>query len=330
MAFTYAGSSVAAALTVGVLNDAIAIAQGKTDQVDGYLDNALVLAENAPQIDAASISDSVTLPTAPVIDFDGDALNAQYQSAKNELVAQVGTAFSDYLTAYFPLGQEVNLAQDWLEYQLATGGSGINAGVEAQIWDRDRSRILSDAARAEDEAAASWAARRYPVPPGALTYQVLQVRREAQKAIAEASRTAAIKVFETEVENVRFAITTAMDYRKTAISTALEYLKVKVLETAKVGAELGTALIEAEVNIARALTQMYVAQITAAELPVRIATTNAELTQRAREANQKASIETIAERVKVVMSAAQALSTQAAALLNGFHAQVGVSGGESL
>lgn len=328
MAFTYSGPSTAAALTVGVLNDAITIAQGKTDQVDGYLGNALTLAANAPQIIAPTVGGSILLPTPPTIDFDANSLSTLYQSAKNELTAQVADSLSSYLTTYFPLGQEVNYAREWIENQIHNGGSGIDANVEMQIWDRDRSRILNDADRVAEEATATWAARRYPIPPGALTNQVLQVARDAQKAIAESSRAAAIKAFETDIENTRFAIQQAMEYRRTAMATALQFVGLKVLDAARVGAQLGTSLIEAEVNIARALTAMFQAQTAAAELPLRKDTTNAELRQRANEANQRASIDTIKQRVDVVMAAAQALSTQAAALLNGFHASVGVAARE--
>lgn len=328
MAFTYTGPSTAAALTVGVLNDAIVIAQGKTNQVDGYLVDALTMAANAPQITATLVGGSLTLPTPPDIDFDGNSLSALYQSAKAELTTQVADSLTNFLTGFFPLGQEVNYARQWIENQLLNGGSGINANVEAQIWDRDRSRILADADRVADEATALWASRGYPVPPGALTNQVLQINRDAQKAIAESSRAAAIKAFETDIENTRFAIQQAMEYRRTAMTTALQYVGLKVLESAKVGAQLGTSLIESEVNIARALTAMYQAQTAAAELPLKIQTTNAELSQRSKEANQKASVDMVKLRVDAFTAAAQQLSTQAAALLNGFHASVGVSARE--
>lgn len=329
MAFGYGGPSVAAALTVGVLNDAIAIAQAKTDGVDTYLGNALTLAANTPQVNPAIVDGSFTLPNPPSLAFDPNQLQALYNDTANQLRDQLATDFTFYLNTYFPLGSELESAISWVRRALTTGGSGINTTVEAQIWDRDRSRILSDATRAEDEAAASWAAKGYPVPPGALAYQVLQVRHEAHKSIAESSRNTAIKVFDTEVENARIAVGRAIELRTSAISSALDYLRAKALGP-QLGAQLATALVDAEAKIAAAMTDFYRAQVVAAEIPVRIATSNAEFTQRSRESNQRANLDTIKQRVDVTLAAAQALATQAAAMLNGFHASVGVSGQESL
>ena len=329
MPFTYTGTSTAAALTVGVLNDAITFAAQQTLGVDTRVDQTLGFAANAPTIGTTPNLDNVAVPTPPSINFSPEQALSLYDSTRLQITQQLSDGFTNYLTTYFPLGTELTDAIAWVKRALTTGGSGVNTTVEAQLWDRDRSRILSDAQRVEDETAATWAARRYPTPPGALTYQVLQVRRDAQKAIAESSRGQAIKVFDTEVENARLAIDKAIDLRKAAISTALDYIKALALGP-QLGATLASTLIDAEAKVATVFTEFYRAQVAAAEIPLRIGTTNAELLQRTNEANQKSQVDTLRLRVDATMAAAQALSVQAAAVLNGFHAAVGVQGSESL
>lgn len=113
-----------------------------------------------------------------------------------------------------------NKAQRKIYEMLTTGGSGINPLVEDQIWQRDRQRILNDAMRAEEENMAVWAARRYPMPPGAAMYQSLQIRRDAADKIAESSRTLSIKQMEIEIENVKFAIEASIKLYAAAMSAA--------------------------------------------------------------------------------------------------------------
>ena len=326
---TYAGPSVAAALTVGVLNDAMTNAQQKTDQEQNYVAQTLALTTNPILIGSVPIVSDASIPSPPGVSFDPNAALSLYEAMRVEITAQLTADFTYYLTNYFPLGTEIVDAAAWVKRALTTGGTGINANVEAQLWNRDRDRLVADQRRAEEEITRSWAARRYPLPPGAATYQVAQSRLELQKAIGESSRTVATKAWEVEIENVRMAVDKAIDLRKAAVSTALDYIRALALGP-QLGVQLASTLLDAQAKVASVVTEFYRAQVSAAELPVRIGIENAQLVQRTNEANQKSRLENLQQRVNTTMAAAQALATQAAAILNGFHASVGVSGQESL
>jgi hypothetical protein len=328
--FTYVGTSTAAAMTTGVLNTALFLAEEKSTASQAKLTEALVLSDVPPQIAAPTDLSAIVLPPLPLVGLiDPAEAQALYDSAKNEITQLLTNAFATFFTVYFPLGAELEVARSWIEDAIAVGGSGINQAVEDQLWQRDRDRVLKDAARAEDEQITAWSARGFPLPPGALAHSLLMIQRDSMDKIGESSRAQAAKVFETEIENVRLAVDKAISLRTQAISSASEYIRTLVLGP-QVGAQLASTLLDAEAKVAGIATDFYRAQVASLEVPLRIGTTNAELKQRTNEANQKASLETTAQRVAGVIAQSNMLGSQAAAMLNGFHAQVAIGGSESL
>lgn len=330
MTITYVGPSTAAVICAGVINDAISISQAKTDREEMYVDDTLALTENPILISSVPRVDiGVTIPDAPAVEFDPNTALALYDAMRQQITQQLADGFTNYITTYFPLGTEIADAAAWVKRALTTGGSGVNANVENQMWNRDRDRLMADERRAENEVGRVWAAKRYPLPPGAASHQVAQARLALQKAVSESSRERVVKTFETEVENARLAVEKAIDLRRSAISTALDYMKALALGP-QLGAQLAGTLLDAEAKVASIVTDFYKAQVLAAELPLRIGIANADLVQRTNEANQKSQLENMSQRVATTMSAAQALATQAAALLNGIHAQTSFNGSESV
>lgn len=86
---------------------------------------------------------------------------------------------------------------------MMTGGMGIPAAVEDQLWERDRARTLKENARARDTLLDTFATRGYPVPPGALSMQLQMTNADAQDTIAQQSRDKAIKQVDVLIENIR-------------------------------------------------------------------------------------------------------------------------------
>jgi len=329
-AFTYSGPSVGAAFTAGVFNLSWDLAAAKSVDALTRTDAAIALASTAPTI-AATPTVGVTLPTAPTAPtpLDQTAALSLFETAKNEVVTLLTSSFDTFLTTYFPVGSELAAAQTWLADAISTGGSGINAAVEDQIWERDRSRVLKDSGRVQEELISTWASRRFPLPPGAAAYQLLQAQKDAADKIAESSRGTAIKVFDTEIENVRFAVDKAISLRQIAVSAAGDFIRAIALGP-QVGAQLMSSIVDAQAKMTGAVSEFYRAQISAAETKLRADTSTAEFDVRAKEANLRAAIEALSQRVSTAIAAAQMLATQAAASLNALHAAAGISGSESL
>lgn len=333
MSFEYAGPSATAAITVGVLNEAWDNATLLTNRSNTKIDEALDFIDDTPHVTQPTGVSSLTSPALPTLTLDPSMLDVSLAKIKaldfSGLIDDLTGGFSSFLSTYFPLGDELQAAVDWLERALTTGGTGINETVEAQLWNRDRDRLLRDADRAEGEAMATWAARGFPLPPGALAHQVHQIRRDASAQIAESSRTQAIKSFETEVENVRFAVGKAIELRTLAMSAAGDYVKALALGP-QLALELAVAPLDAQAKAYSATADFYKAQLAAYELPLKLGIAKDEIALKTSELNQRADLSAIEERVKAVMASAQMLATQAAAVLNGFHANVGISGREEM
>lgn len=93
-----------------------------------------------------------------------------------------------------------------------------------------------------------------------------------------------------------------------------------------VAAQAAGTIIDAQARMSATMTDFFRAQVQAAEIPVRVATTNAELKVRTNEANLRTAMETLNARVNAVMANAQMVGTQAAAALNAIHTQASVAG----
>lgn len=98
---------------------------------------------------------------------------------------------------------------DEVKLQLSTffaGGSGIDATVEASIFARGRDREDRVVLQQEQQATEEWATKGYTAPPGMLVKRIDNIREEGMIKKLGLNREATIKVFDTEIENLRFAV----------------------------------------------------------------------------------------------------------------------------
>jgi len=329
--FTYTGPSVSAAFVTGVFNDSWDLATTRAQEATDLSHEAVALAGNPERLPGAPQIPSALVPTLPQISTPLSSAEAQALFTQNaaQIKGELVQGFSTFLSQYFGEMPEFSAARDWLTRALTTGGTGLNATVEAQIYERERTRIFNEASRDEGEVLSDWAAKRFPLPPGAAAAQIMRIRKGASEKLAAAAREVAVQKMQSELENVRLAVSQAVNLRLSAINAAGDY--IRTLATAsQTGVNLATALVDAQARIASTLTSFYQAQVAAAELPVRVATTNAELVQRTNEANQRASIDSLNQRVSATVAAAQSLGTQAAAALNALSARAGIDASERL
>lgn len=328
--FTYSGPSVTAAFTAGMLNTSWDLALQKADETKLATDEAIAQAQNPVQITETGLIYSPALPTPPaLVEFDPLQADARYQDYKNEISAYLTDHFQAFITTFYPSSAYLTYAQAWIERALTTGGTGLNSIVESQIWERDRARLARDNARAQDELRSAWASKGYPLPPGALVSQQQLLDADLRDKTAQASRDVAIRQAEIEIENIRFAVQQALNLRQQALNAALDFIRAMVLGP-QVGAQVATSIADIQARMTQATTALYAAQVQATELPLRIAVTDAELRQRAKEANLRAAVEAQHDRVTVANGAAQSLSSVAAAAANALHSSVGIGGSEQI
>jgi hypothetical protein len=271
----------------------------------------------------------VALPaalSAPTMNATKDPIT-EYNTLVTGLRASLGSEFDAFTAAYFPTTLDGKM-QAWLTAALA-GGTGINPVVEDQLWARERTRTLREAARATEEAATTWLGRGFAMPPGALVHQAVVIDREAQEKISESSRERAIKTWETEVENLRLAVGKTMELRNSALDATRNFMMSVIVPSEQVAGSVGIAAADARIKMVSALVDLYRAQAGVNADMARIDTSNAELVERGFEAKLRSETDVIGHRAAAAVAIAQSLGSQAAAALNGMHAQGTVSGSDS-
>lgn len=323
------GGAGAAITTTQIINAMWQNAQNKSNAALEASGDAAAAADPAPHMLGATLDMSYLPPVKPELPSD-NPLDAEslYNGQRDQMINLITGSFASFINEWFPNPQFYEDALGWCHRALQDGGSGIDSYVEQQLWERGKARILTDTARLEDEATNAWANRRFPQPPGALVNQLQQINLEASRKLAEQSRDISIKSFDTEIENVRYAVREVLDQRKVALDAAGNYIRT-LMTGPQTAMQLATGLAGIRSELARNLVAMYSAEVTAAEPRIRLAITDAQLRQSAAEANLRSDMASIQAKVQALMAAMQALAQQAAAGLNAINSSASISGNDN-
>ena len=283
-----------------------------------------LLKDTKAEFDPKIVEPAVFIPT------NAEAASvAKMTELSDAVIDKLAGLFSGYMGEYFPneCGY-LEKAQRWICDTIENGGTGIPSHVEDQIWQRDRSRVLEETNRARDDVFASFAARGFPVPPGAALHAIRLSQTEASNRIAQQSRDVAIKQAEIEIENIRFAVDKAINLYGTAVAAASDY--VKALSVGPTSAmQIVPSITDSQSRLISAAGDYYRARIAVKELELKAHLPSAEFEQSARIKNGDWLMQMIRNKVDAAISAAQALSTQAAAALNGLHASTSLGASSS-
>lgn len=303
-------------------------ANSRTDLADAAVNRAIAETEGWTPITAPQLGETLDIPQKPEIDFDPNQAGNLYDSIRGALEATIEGKIDEFLTTYFPSPAAYSKAMAWLE-KATDGGTGIDPVIERQLWERDRTRILNESARAESEAAINWANRGFPLPPGALTGQVHQIRQDAQKKLSEQSRDIAIKRFDAGLENAKFAVKTIIDSAQAALSAASDYIKT-VMMGPQLASELALSQVDAKIKVVQALTTLYAAEVGALDPVVKLAVAQGDMDMRGMETNARGEMTALEARVRAAVSYAEMLGAQAAAGLNALNASASIGGSQSV
>jgi hypothetical protein len=320
--------SAAADLIASIIDNAMTTASTKQTQADSYSKDAIMYAMGGGSANPPGFSFHPNIEE-PNVFIPSTALGVNtglYNSTYDQIYTMLTDAFTGFFGTYFPLssGADIAAAEAWMTKALTVGGTGLPAYIEAQIWERDRSRLIADGARAEDEVINTWAGRRYPLPPGAATYQVLQVRRDVLDKSAQASRDVAIKQAELEIENIKFSIEHVLQFRIGAIQAAAEYMKALALAP-ELASKMALAAIDAQAKLISAASEYYRARIAVETLKFEVAKTGPSFLMDAQRINVPAWVQTAGNVAQAATAAAAAAGNMGAAALNSLHSQANLS-----
>jgi hypothetical protein len=249
----------------------------------------------------------------------------RYETEKQALIAYLSGLFADYFNTYYPLDTDAfNSAIAWLKNTIENGGTGIPAAVENQIWQRYRDGIVRAGLQAQNSAYADFAARGFPLPAGALAARLDDIRQENMLKIAESARDIAIKQIEVEIENIKFAVKTAIDARLDALKAAADYIRAMALAP-DIATKIAQQNSDAQARLIAAAADFYRARLTRDDLAYKAWATLME--QRGKDAgvNMQGWGHSIDARARAAVGAADVYGRNASAALNSLNSIVGVN-----
>ncbi|HNC78540.1 MAG TPA: hypothetical protein PK782_14360 [Nitrospira sp.] len=272
---------------------------------------------SVPAIAEPAVFIPSTVETADIFDsFDTKYL---------ELVTLLSDKFVTFRASYFPDEQNAYVAaEDWLQAAFAND-AGLPTAVHDQLLTDARDSILAEAAKATDEVMAVFAARRFPLPPGASASAVLQIQGNAQAQMAEAAR----KITIMSVEQFRFLVKSALELRQGAMAAAVEYIKALASGPDMASRVIGIGY-DAQSKLISAASAFYNARSQAAEVITKAGQYNVSTDLEAKVKNQVADLTLIEDKLKAMLAEAQAVAQMSTALFNNLHANAGAQGSDSV
>lgn len=309
-----------------IISQALSIAADKSQAADSYSGQAIAASQGYSTLAAPTINFTPAVIEPPVnIPSTATGLDtALYDDKYSQIITDLSDQFEQFFDDYFPANDAaMAAAQSWLTRALTTGGTGLSSSVEAQIVARDRARVQRDAQRASEAVMETFAARGFPLPPGAAVHAVTVANQQAAELSAQSSRDIAIKQMELEIENVRFAVQQVINERVSSIQAAGDYIRTLAIGP-EIAARLATSSADAQARLISAATGYYSARIRVEELRYDVAKTNAGNTLDAGKTNVGAFMERVRNNTNAVVSVAASLGSQSGAALNAVHASAGV------
>jgi len=157
--------------------------------------NAPDFKPNIPSQFPQKIGDPVLTPIGHIGKFE------------KELEAPPGTGFEFEEEPYRSLLYDDIRAA--LRNLLKTGGTGLGAEVEQQLWDRAKARVETENARVYNEAENYFAARGHTLPPGAMAGRLTEALQEQTRSQNQISAEIAIeqaRLAQNDTQHVRQSI----------------------------------------------------------------------------------------------------------------------------
>lgn len=303
-------------------NTKVADFSTKIDGLDTFL-------STSPVADITADSASTDAPVEPVVtiptSIDTSAILSTFDTKYLELVQLLVDKFTVFQTNYFPNEAAVYTgAETWLTQALANPNQAIPAAVAAQLLTDDSNRAYAEAAVASDALLATFAARRFPLPPGAAAGGVLQIQQKSQDVVAESSR----KLMLGYIEQMKFAVQQTLALRQQAMTSAVQYIQALAS-----GPDMATKLVgvgyDAQSKLISSVSSFYGARTEAKRLVHQAEQFNVTTKLEKDTKNQAVDVLVVEERVKAMLAEAQALGQIAASMFNNLHASAGTSYGVS-
>jgi len=213
----------------------------------------------------------------PWADLSTENSSLTFEAQRDKIIALLSDELAGFFAKYYPLAADAfDEATNWLVNSITSGGTGISAAVEDQIWQRGRDRITADGMRTESQTLNEFASRGFSLPPGAMAARLQENRFAQLGKTQELSRDAAIKQADMAVENLRFAVGLAIESRMKAMQAAADYIR-SLMSGVDSAAKVASINSDAKAKMMSASADMYRARLTRDQLSIQAGSTNAQL-----------------------------------------------------
>lgn len=249
-----------------------ATAAGYLNAVDAVVTNAITRAMGFPGASQANVAYNLTAvePAVPEVENSTITFDAQLDA----IIAKLTGELEDYFNKYYPLAADAfDEATNWVINQITMGGTGLNPSVEAQIWQRDRDRVIAEGARVEAQTLGEFSGRGFSLPPGAMAARLASIKTAQLESLQASSRDAAIKQAELTLENLRFAIESASKSRIAAMQAASDYIRALMSGT-DTAARVASINSDVKARMMAATSDLYRARLARDELAMKIPLSN--------------------------------------------------------
>jgi hypothetical protein len=289
-----------------------------TDQSTGWLSTL-----TSPHVTAGTVATPTVVE--PAVDIpatqSADDVMTLFDTKYAELVTMLSDKFVSFRTTYFPNdAAEYAAVETWIQGAVANPNGGLPVAVQQQITADDQARVLSDTTRASDAVLQAFAARRFPLPPGAAASAVLQIQQKSQDAMAESSR----KITMASVDMMKFAVEKSVGLRQMAMNDAIEYVKA-IASAPEMASRLVGIGYDAQSKLISAASQFYSARTDVQKLISSVGEFNVTTGLEVASKNQAADLTLIEDRLKALLTECQAIAQMATSLFNNLHASAGTS-----
>lgn len=208
-----------------IIANAIEIAQDNTAEATSAADK-LIRKQSGIYVDPPdSLSGFAPAAVEPDIPTAEDS-TLTYEAQLEKIIALLTAQFANFFATYYPLASDAfDEATAWLVDTITNGGTGINADIEDQVWQRGRDRVVADSRRTKYQIAVGYAAKGYSLASGSMLKKMEEAEYNAAMNNGIASTSIAAKQLEIEIETIKFAVGKAIDSRTMAMNAAADYIR---------------------------------------------------------------------------------------------------------
>jgi hypothetical protein len=241
-------------LVNAIIANAMATANEFTANVDTAAQNLIGVSGGSYYVPPATASGFEPAAIEPDIPTALDS-SLTYEANLANIIALLSDQLADFFALYYPLASDAfDEAQAWLVNVITNGGTGINADIEAQVWQRARENIITDGTRVSNQIVTGYTGKGISMPAGSMLGKIDEARFAQVSATGEQATSIASKQLEIEIETVKFAVGKAIDSRTMAMNAAADYMKAvasapgSAVEVANLQNDAQAALISASAS----------------------------------------------------------------------------------